>query len=97
MAKPECIDSRIKSDGLRWRRYRKDNGDIHVTVEVPADVYWGRIADSRALKRKGAFGATKRQIIELLQQGKTITEVAQTLQCDMSYVRKIHLFLDVPA
>ena len=54
----KCLETRRRADGLRWRRYRDDDGGDTWTVEVPAPVWRGinqkgRGADRTAQWQRG--------------------------------------------
>lgn len=71
----KCLETRRRADGLRWRRYRDDNGVILHTVEVP-DTVWrainrvGRASDRLAQWRRVVDRKVKRaEVLRLAAAG----------------------------
>ena len=71
----KCLETRRRADGLRWRKYRTDDGALVTTVEVPAPVWRavnsvGRGADRAAAWQRGMDRLKKRvEVLRLVAEG----------------------------
>lgn len=84
-----CLETRTLPNGLRWRRYRRDDGTTFRTYEVPAEV-WGSIARNTPYSGRVRDRMTewtreqdrkkrKARALELIQQGWKPLAVAAEL------------------
>lgn len=87
----KCLETR-KRDGMKWRRYRTDDGRIVTTFEMPTQV----VNLSSDLRRRLAMWESKQQKLarkekakELLAAGWKTTAVASHFGLSDSWVRQI--------
>ena len=89
----KCLETRDRR-GMRWRRYKTDDGSIEQTFEVPASVmgYISKATLERALDlaaKSAARRALHAKARHLLSQGWKPVAVAHTLGMPDSTVRGI--------
>lgn len=88
----KCLETRRKQ-GLKWRRYRDDDGLTHTTYEIPTQV-WNAMA-KRARARLEAYerGVAQRRVqakaLVLLQDGWKPEAVAHELKISVRVVQKL--------
>jgi hypothetical protein len=87
----KCLETR-KRDGMKWRRYRTDDGRIVTTFEMPTQV----VNLSSDLRRRLAMWESKQQKLarkeqakQLLAEGWKTTAVANHFGLSDSWVRQI--------
>lgn len=88
-----CLETRRKN-GMKWRRYRTEEGARLETYEVPATVirYLGTAVLSEALRRaKEAEDRARRnaRMIELFRQGWKVTALASEFRISDAMARRI--------
>lgn len=70
----KCLETR-RRNGMKWRRYRTEDGRIVTTYELPTEVLRGAAEPSRLQERLDAYAradarrARRQQVISLLAQG----------------------------
>lgn len=89
--KPRVLESRIRDDGFRYRRYEAD-GVRFVTVEVPLTIWqalnWQGHAAHALAKHQRALSKKARKVrgLEMLREGVSPAEVARALRINLSTV-----------
>jgi DNA-binding NarL/FixJ family response regulator len=97
----KCLETRSR-DGMRWRRYRLEDGRTTTTYELPASVLRAlgmkRIAEKLAKHARGeVLRARGKTIDDLLQKGWKPTAIANETGVSEVAVRQRRAKLRVPA
>lgn len=94
----KCLETRLRADGVRTRRYELADGRRVTTLEVPATVLkalgMGKVKDAMATWKRGEqqraqAHARRKRIEELLHQGTKPTAIAHELGVTDQRVRQI--------
>lgn len=93
-----CLETRLRADGIRTRRYKLDDGRRITTFELPATVLKGvgmkRIQEQMAVwqrgeKQRAATNTRRQRIEELLREKVKPTAIAHEVGCTDERVRQI--------
>lgn len=89
----KCLETR-KRDGMKWRRYRTDDGRIITTYEVPTAVLsaFSKVALARQLERWQRGEQTRARLAKMramLAEGVKPTAIAHELGCTEERVRQV--------
>ena len=84
----KCLETRAR-EGLRWRRYRTDDGRIVTTLEVPEQVFRATVRKDRLQERLEGWrreqerAALQARGLALLAEGWKPLAVAHELKVDV--------------
>jgi FixJ family two-component response regulator len=97
----KCIESRVRKNGLRFRRYRTDDGRTITTYEVPAAVLSAfskkRLATQLDAWRRGeALRARRVVMLARIAEGVKPTAIAHELGISDAAVRLARKALHEP-
>jgi hypothetical protein len=93
-----CLQTRLRADGIRTRRYELDDGRRITTLELPATVLKGvgmkKLQEQMATwqrgeKRRAETHARRQRIEELLRERVKPTAIAHEVGCTEERVRQI--------
>ena len=93
-----CLETRLRADGIRARRYELDDGRRITTLELPATVLKGvgmkRLREQMVVWQRGEQQRTetharRQRIEELLREKVKPTAIAHEVGCTDQRVRQI--------
>jgi protein-disulfide isomerase-like protein with CxxC motif len=94
----KCLETRLRADGFRTRRYELEDGRRITTLELPATVLKGvgmkklqqqMVIWQRGEKQRTETHARRQRIEELLREKVKPTAIAHEVGCTEERVRQI--------
>jgi hypothetical protein len=94
----KCLETRTRTDGIKSRRYEREDGRRITTFELPVTVLKGigmkRVQELMEIWRRGELQRTetharRQRIEELLREGVKPTAIAHEVGCTDQRVRQI--------
>ena len=99
----KCLETRMRADGIRTRRYELEDGRRMTTFELPATVIKGigvkRVQEfmqiwQRGEKARSETKSRRDRITEMLEQGIKPAAIAHEVGCTEQRVRQIRKEID---